>query len=46
MDADSGQMLRSLNGHSGAVRSLAFSPDGKRLAAGSDDNTVDVWAVW
>lgn len=26
--------------HSGAVNALAFSPDGKMLASGSDDNTV------
>ena len=32
-----------LEGHSGSVRSVSFSPDGKTLATGSDDNTVKLW---
>ena len=38
-----GQLLRSLKGHTGGVNSVAFSPDGKRLASGSGDQTVKVW---
>lgn len=34
--------LQTLEGHSGPVRSVAFSPDGKTLASGSDDGTK-VW---
>jgi WD40 repeat protein len=30
-------------GHTGAVKSLSFSPDGTRIATGSDDCTVRVW---
>ena len=30
-------------GHGEAVRALAYSPDGKRIASGSEDNTVRIW---
>ncbi|KIN96361.1 hypothetical protein M404DRAFT_82641, partial [Pisolithus tinctorius Marx 270] len=32
-----------LQGHSDEVRSVAFSPDGKRIVSGLLDNTVRVW---
>src|SRR5207245_8734215 len=35
----------ALVGHTAAVRSVTFSPDGKILASGSDDKTVKVWQV-
>jgi WD40 repeat protein/serine/threonine protein kinase len=34
-DARTGQMTRTLKGHTAPVRSLAFSSDGKRLASGA-----------
>jgi WD40 repeat protein len=40
-----GQMVRTLNGHTGPIRILSFSPDGKQLASGSDDRTVRVWTL-
>jgi WD40 repeat protein len=44
-DVGSGRELRTLNGHMGAVTSVAFSPDGKLLAAGSRAYTVKLWDV-
>jgi WD40 repeat protein len=41
-----GQVRRVFRGHAAALRALAFSPDGRLLASGSDDTTVLVWAVY
>ena len=42
-NAQTGALLRTLNGHTGAVMSLAYSPDGRALVSGSADHTVKVW---
>jgi serine/threonine protein kinase len=38
-------MLKILEGHTGTVRCLTFTPDGQRLITGSDDQTIRVWNV-
>jgi WD40 repeat protein len=36
-------VLGRLSGHTGGVRSVAFSPDGATIAAGSNDRSVRIW---
>ncbi|KAL8353836.1 hypothetical protein RB601_003595 [Gaeumannomyces tritici] len=43
VDLDWNACLQTLEGHGGSVSSVAFSPDGQRLASGSGDNTVKLW---
>jgi RNA polymerase sigma factor (sigma-70 family) len=42
-DVAAREELPSLQGHQGAITSLAFSPDGKLLATASNDTTVLLW---
>ena len=42
-DVDSGELLRALAGHTGRVRSLCAV--GSRLASGSNDRSIKVWAM-
>ncbi|WKU43106.1 serine/threonine-protein kinase [Streptomyces sp. VNUA116] len=39
------KVTATLTGHTGTVRTLAFSPDGKILASGSSDRTIRVWKL-
>ena len=42
-DANTGEHQRTMEGHTGGVSSIAFSPDGLTLASGSWDDTVSLW---
>lgn len=44
--AATGEILRTLRGHSGVVNSVRFSADGGQLVSASDDQTIIVWDVW
>lgn len=38
------EVIQRLNGHTETIKSLAWSPDGKSLASGSNDETVRLWS--
>ena len=42
-DLATGKAVLTLEGHTDYVRSVAFSPDGSRLATGSSDKTAKIW---
>ena len=35
--------LKTLEGHSDWVESVAYSPDGTKIISGSDDTTIKIW---
>ncbi len=44
-DVSTGRILKTLSGHSNAVRSVGFSPNGKYVLSGSADNTARLWDI-
>ena len=41
-----GRLMATFEGHSGAVMSVAYSPDANTIASGSVDSTVKLWTVF
>ena len=39
------RVVRTLSGHTDQVRGIAFSPDGRFLASGSQDGTIKFWEM-
>ena len=44
-DVETGRALRTLEGHTAKIRSVALTGDGMRAVSGSFDKTLNVWDV-
>ena len=42
-DANTGECLKTLEGHSEDVFSVAYSPNGTKIISGSGDETIKIW---
>jgi murein L,D-transpeptidase YafK len=43
--AKTGELIKTLTGHTGSVTSAAFSGDGRQIVSGSSDKTLKLWGV-
>eukprot|EP01084_Bolivina_argentea_P099701 179190_1 len=43
LDSESGELIRTVNGHEGNVYCVAYSPDGLSFASGGSDSNVMLW---
>jgi WD40 repeat protein len=44
-EAETGQLLATLRGHTGGVWGVALSRDGQLVASGGDDGPIKLWEV-
>lgn len=44
-DASSGKLVRSFEGHTRGIGSVAFTPDGRKAISASRDGTIKIWRV-
>ena len=44
-ESETGKCTRTLEGHSGAVSAVAFSPATRQLATASTDETARIWPL-
>ena len=45
-DFDTGELIAEGLGHSSAIRSLAFSPDGRQVVSVGDDRAALIWNIY
>jgi WD40 repeat protein len=43
VDIDTGELVSNLSGHTSGIFSVDWSPDGSKIASGSDDGNVRIW---
>lgn len=44
-DVTDRELEHTFSGHTGAVNSIAWSPNGSKIASASADHTVKIWSV-
>ncbi|NPD91379.1 eIF2A-related protein [Xylanibacter muris] len=42
-EVETGKIIKTLEGHSGIIHSVVFSPDGERIVTTSEDKTIRIW---